>query len=68
MPMSSAGSGQAHANMNHRCNRPSMDAVRTATEKVAAFLLRRAGTRLAATNPAGRIDRADGEQRGQAIA
>lgn len=56
------------ANMNHRYNRPSMDAMRTATEKVAAFLLRRAGTRPAATNPAGRIDGADGEKRGQAIA
>jgi len=56
------------SNVTDRYRTPSMDAMRAATEKVAAFLLRRAGTRPAATNPAGRIDRADGEKRGQAIA
>lgn len=45
------------ANMNHRYNRPSMDAMRAATEKVAAFLIRKAGTGPGATNPAGRIER-----------
>lgn len=44
-------------NMNHRYNRPSMDAMRAATEKVSAFLIRKAGTVPAATNPAGRIVR-----------
>ncbi len=45
------------ANMNHRYNRPSMDAMRAATEKVAGFLIRKAGTGPGATNPAGRIER-----------
>lgn len=52
-------------NMNHRYNRPSIDAMCSATEKVSAFLLRKAGTVPAATNPAGRIVReaAQGERR-----
>lgn len=53
-------------NMNHRYNRPSMDAMRAATEKVSAFFIRKAGTVPAATNPAGRIVRgadAQGERR-----
>lgn len=53
------------ANMNEHYNHPSMDAMRAATEKVSAFLLRKAGTVPAATNPAGRIIReaAQGERR-----
>lgn len=50
------------ANMNHRYNRPSMDAMRAATEKVAAFLIRKAGTGPAAPNPAGRINREPAER------
>jgi integrase len=50
------------ANMNHRYNRPSMDAMRAATEKVSAFLIRKSGTSPAATNPAGRIGRNDDAQ------
>ncbi|MCC6678881.1 MAG: tyrosine-type recombinase/integrase [Phycisphaerales bacterium] len=42
-------------NMNHRYNRPSMDAMRAATEKVSAFLIRKAGTVPAAANPAALI-------------
>lgn len=44
-------------NMNHRYNTPSIDAMRAATEKVSAFLIRKAGTVPASANPAGRIDR-----------
>ncbi|MCC6230051.1 MAG: tyrosine-type recombinase/integrase [Phycisphaerales bacterium] len=49
-------------NMNHRYNKPSMDAMRAATEKISAFLIRKAGTSPAATNPAGRIIRGDDAQ------
>ena len=46
-------------NMNHRYNRPSIDAMRAGAEKVAAFLIRKSGTVPSAGNPAGRIVRAD---------
>lgn len=49
-------------NMNHRYNKPSMDAMRAATEKISAFLIRKAGTSPSATNPAGRIVREDDAQ------
>lgn len=54
------------ANVTDRYRKPSMDAMRAATEKVSAFLIRKAGTVPAATNPAGRIVRgtdAQGERR-----
>lgn len=46
-------------NMNHRYNRPSMDAMRSAAEKVSAFLIRKAGTAPSISNPAGRIAQED---------
>lgn len=49
-------------NMNHRYNKPSMDAMRAATEKILAILIRKAGTSPAASNPAGRIVQ-EGERR-----
>ncbi len=54
-------------NMTHRYNTPSIDAMRAATEKVSAFLIRKAGVAPAATNPAGRIS-GDQEADGRATA
>lgn len=45
------------SNVTDRYRTPSMDAMRAASEKVAAFLIRKAGTGPAAPNPAGRINR-----------